>query len=466
MRRSGAALTEAPREGPPTPAMPLRDGPRPLQRMGSVTVGVSLPREWVEARGLGVGSPVFLTPLADGSILVRDRTPAERPLIARIPVRVDRPREHLFRSLVAAYLDGAQEFVVTEPGGLSAETRAIVRTFIRRTIHPEIVTEDDRSLYLRDVSRGADFEYAPLLRRLHQLAQRLQEEAGAVIEEGTRRAADDWARLDDEVDRHAWLIERILTMRSGSAPPRREAMPAGPAQILLVVRSLERVADHAVLIAHHGSRWAESSPPATSVRAVVGFHAEARRLLADSFAAAEGRDADASNDLLDTGEALHEQYQTLVGEALPHRDGRIPPHAGGVAHALLLQSIDRTVAYAQDIAEAGLDAGIQSRIRLELEASPAGATGPRRRPEASGGPAARRTRGAGAPATFAAAAGTTPPVSPRSRPPSRRRLDPSVGTRRADLPAFRPLPAPDGPDLRQREEFLARRSRATANNQP
>jgi phosphate uptake regulator len=230
------------------------DGSRRLQRMGAVTMGVSLPREWVGRHGLGVGSPVFLEPLADGSILVRDRTREEAPRTAEIRVRTDRPREHLFRRLVAAYLDGAQEFQVVEPGGLSSASLSVARTFVRRTIQPEIVSEDGERLHLRDVSRGSELDVAPLLKRMHQIVQRLHEEAAASFGGGLRGPADNWPARDDEVDRHAWLIERILALRAGAPGGGLASAFGAIPQLFVIVRSLERVADHAVQIAEHGAR--------------------------------------------------------------------------------------------------------------------------------------------------------------------------------------------------------------------
>ena len=339
------------------------DGSRRLQRMGAVTMGVSLPREWVGHHGLGVGSPVFLEPLADGSILVRDRTREEQPRTAEIHVRTDRPREHLFRRLVAAYLDGAQEFHVLETGGLSPDTLSVARTFVRRTIQPEIVSEDGERLHLRDVSRGGELDVAPLLRRMHQIVQRLQEEASTSFAGSLRGPTDNWPARDDEVDRHAWLIERILALRAGSPGGGQASSFGAIPQLFVIVRSLERVADHAVQIAEHGARWAETSPPARLVRSVSEFHTQARRLLADSFRAAEVGDADTANDLLDTGEALHAEYRTLVENTLTRRGGPALPGPGAIELALVLQSIDRTSAYAQDIAEAGLDSGVRGQLR-------------------------------------------------------------------------------------------------------
>lgn len=349
---------------------PRPEGARRLQRMGTVTMGVSLPREWVGQHGLAVGSPVYLRPLADGSILLRDRTASEPQRITQIQVRIDRPREHLFRRLVAAYLDGAQEFLVVEPGGLSAETRAIARAFVRRTVQPEIVSEEGDRLLLRDVSRGGDLDLPPLLRRMHQVVQRLQEEAGVSFSGATpRTSSEEWTQRDDEVDRHAWLIERILTLHAASPGSGVSTAFGAIPQVLIIVRSLERVADHAVQIADLGTRWAESSPPARLVRSVSEFHAHSRRLLAEAFAAAETGDADAANDLLDTGEALHEEYRTLVSSTIARRSPSAYPGPGIVELALLLQSIDRTAAYAQDIAEAGLDSGVRSQVAGPLIAA-------------------------------------------------------------------------------------------------
>ena len=335
------------------------DASRRLQRMGAVTVGVSLPRDWVGHHQLHVGSPVYLQPLPDGSLVVRSHGAEDARRVAEIAVRSDRPREHLFRRLIAAYLDGAQEFHVVERGGLTVETRAMARAFARRTIQPEIVSEEDGLLVLRDVSRGGDLALGPLLRRMHQVVVRLQEEAIGLVSNPQRTPSAEWSARDDEVDRHAWLIERILTLRA--VPTNDE--PALP-QTLLLVRSLERTADHAVLIAEHGGRWAETSPPARLVRIVLDFHAQARRLLMDAFTAARSGDADAANDLLDTGEALHVQYQTLLGSILARRTTPPLPEAGRTELALLLQSIDRTVAYSEDMAEAGLDSGVRGQLGL------------------------------------------------------------------------------------------------------
>lgn len=349
------ALTPAP---PPSGASARGlAGIRRLQRMGAVTTGVSLPREWVGRNHLTVGSSVYLESLDDGSLVVRGHAVEDETRVAEIQRSAGTPPEHLFRRLISAYLDGAQEFRIREAGGLSAETRSIAALFSRRTIHPEIVSDEGDQVILRDVSRGGELELEPMLRRMHQVVLRLHEGAGAAIRAGSEATPVDWGGRDDAVDRHAWLVERVLSLRPGS----RGSGFTGPLRsiprAIVLVRSLERAADHAVLLAEHGTRWKDTSPAPRLVGAVAGFHDQARELLAGAFPAALAGDAELANHLIDSGEALHAEYRALVESMLRHR---APPETGRVELALLLPSIDRTVAYAQDIAEAGLDSGVRA----------------------------------------------------------------------------------------------------------
>lgn len=369
---------------------------RRLQRMGTVTIGVSLPREWVGTRNLAVGSTVFLRALADGSLLIQDRDPSLDRASVEVLVQPDRSREHTFRDLVAAYLAGAREFVIREKDGITPETMAVAKTFARRTLQPEIVSEDRGVLVLRDVSRGAELDVAPLLRRMFQIVLGLQQEAARTWSEPDRWRGTRWEQRDDEVDRHAWLIERILALRlAGAVPGPDGGSPVDrPLQTLILVRSLERIGDHAVQIADHGLRWAETSPPDRLIRPVSEFHGQVMDQLRAAFrAASEERDALHANDVIDVGEALHATYTTLTEGLFTRSTGSGLSALAAVPLGLVLQSIDRTVSYAQDIAEVGLDRStvisVEDGAAATASSVPATVRAPRGLPRAgsrAGGP--------------------------------------------------------------------------------
>lgn len=355
--------------------------------MGTVTIGVSLPREWVGTRNLAVGSTVFLRALADGSLLIQDRDPTTDRASVEVFVHPDRSREHIFRDLVAAYLAGAREFVIHEKDGISPETVAVAKTFARRTLQPEIVSEDRDLLILRDVSRGAELDVTPLLRRMFQIVFGLQQEAARTWSEPDRWRGVRWEQRDDEVDRHAWLIERILALRlAGAVPGTDTNLPVDrPLQTLILARSLERIGDHAVQIAEQGLRWSETSPTERLVRPLTEFHGQVLDQLRAAFrVASEERDALHANDVIDVGEALHATYTTLTESLFAHGGSGGLSALAAVPLGLILQSIDRTVSYAQDIAEVGLDrstvvslaqGGATSPVERRIPAGPLPASG-------------------------------------------------------------------------------------------
>ncbi len=358
---------------------------RRLQRMGAVTVGVSLPRTWTGSRGLSVGSAVYLQPLGNGGIAVREGRPGSTISRAVLPVSASEPAEHLFRRLVAAYLTGVSEFVLTESPAISVETRQIARTFARRTVQPEVVSEDGGRLVLRDVARGADLAIRPMLRRMFQLVLDLHRDAERTWDASAPPVEGAFDVRDDDIDRHAWLIERILSLRVSGEPvtaPTDGSLEES-LQHLLVSRALERIGDHAVQLAECGSRLKDEPVPAPFLDAITAYHAQVLENFEQAFRVVDAPDATRANEVIDTGEALRTMHATL-SERFLARGGssRLSPMAIA-SLGLILQSIDRTAAYSEDIAQAGLDRALRRSIEIDrtmLDRAPP-STIPRRRTE-------------------------------------------------------------------------------------
>ncbi len=257
------------------------------------------------------------------------------------------PPEHLFRRLLGAYLGGAREFVVRERAGIGGRTREVVRTFCRRTRQPEVVSEEGGTLALRDLAFGSPVSLDQRIERMGRLVLELHRDA---VDSWYRMPFGEdgaWERRDDEIDREAWYVQRLSAL---SVHAHRDgARVLGP---WTVARSLERIADHAVTLGEVGRRLVDlpqGSGPVTSLRQ---FHEQAMAHLEGALGA---RDAARANDLLDVGEALIASGESLADRLLPIANGRGTPPATSAAVARLVESISRTIAYAQDIAPVALD---------------------------------------------------------------------------------------------------------------
>jgi len=278
---------------------------------------------------------------------------------ARLTLERQDPPEHLFRRLLSAYLSGARSFEVVERPRVSSATREVAREFCRRTRQPQIVRDHGSVLTLTVTDERDPPDMDEALLRLGDDVLAFHREA---VESWDRLPLGDdgaWARRDDDVDRESWVLERRLAREEREG--RAQARPAAAAWT--IVRSLERIADHAVTLGEVGPRLADLRADRSPVRELRQLHRQAMTHLADVLRSSDGSRA---NDLLDVGEALVASGRSLAERVLPAvGDGSMSP-ATAAAVARALEAIGRTVAYSQDIAQACFDRSLSAPPRTEL----------------------------------------------------------------------------------------------------
>ncbi|MGA8542191.1 MAG: PhoU domain-containing protein [Thermoplasmata archaeon] len=273
-----------------------------------------------------------------------------RPSVATVTVGPRESSEHLFRRLLGAYLGGAREFIVIERPEVTIGTREVVRTFCRRTRQPEVVFEEGGVIRLRDLAYETPVPLPERLTRMGRIVLAFHREAVESWSELPLGEDDYWERRDDEIDREAWYVQRLAALRLQLDPTGVTLL--GP---WTIARSLERIADHATVIGETGRRIVELPRGGAALTSLQQFHHQAMDHLEGVLNA---RDDAAANDLLDMGEALLVSGRALSDRLLPAVGGGTMPPATAAAVTRILESIGRTVAYAQDIAQVVLDRAI------------------------------------------------------------------------------------------------------------
>ncbi len=280
--------------------------------------------------------------------------PPDGAAVAHLAIAPNEPPEHVFRRLLGAYLGGAREFVLTESPSLGPTTREVVRSFCRRTRQPEILSDEDGVLRLRDLAYDSPVPLPQRLARMGRLVVEFHREAVESWTHSSLGTDGAWERRDDEIDREAWYVERLAALRLAQEGPRPTHLATWT-----VARSLERIADHAVTLGEVGRRLADLPQGAAPITSLRQFHRQAMDHLEGVLAASDGAGA---NDLLDMGEALLASGRALSERLLPGVNGGAMPPATAAAVARILESIGRTVAYGQDIAQVVLDRSISLAV--------------------------------------------------------------------------------------------------------
>ena len=318
---------------------------RKVQLTGGSTYTVSLPKEWAGSQDIEPGCRVNLYSRGEQLVMTRSGCgPEADKHVATITAGTEDPAM-LALSIGSAYVAGCDE-VHVEDIRTTEQRRALVRT-IRGFVGLEVMTEDETSLVARTMLDVGDLSPEQTLAQLERTTLEMHGRAIDAIVDADGEGGAQIARQDDDVDRLFALVSRGF-QRSLVDP----AVTMGTDDDLtafeyyMAARQLERVADHAEKIARTADRLA--GPPPDDVSGdLVAFGSRARSVVQQSLSGLLDEtgelgtviaDAEA---LLDDIEAMDEQ---LYGRQLDD----------GYLVGLVLDSIERTVQYGLNIAEAGL----------------------------------------------------------------------------------------------------------------
>ncbi len=333
---------------------------RRIQRTGGSTFIVSLPKNWVVARGLGPGDLLFFTPRADGSLAVYpeslDAPEGERRVVE---VTNDMEKEHLFRRLIAEYIAGYPLLEVRTPARMSARTREVVRSFAQRMIGPEILEETAESVVLQDVVGANPLPIPSIVRRMHQMVRAMQSDAMTALRERDPSIARDVVERDWEVDRLHWFLEKQVTsaLRDARLLASLDLTLPECSTYLLASRVLERIADHAVRIAETVAILGRETMPPKLLDALERMAQRAASGLVDALDSLDSRDIAKANEVIDGAEQLTRERDQILREITSKR-GRL-----AVGLAYVLESLERAAFYASDLAEIAINRAVESPER-------------------------------------------------------------------------------------------------------
>ncbi len=340
---------------------------RRIQKTGGSTYIISLPKNWVTARGLNPGDVLLFTPRADGSLTVFAESAGAVATERRVvEVSNDMETEHLFRRLIAEYIAGYPLLDVRTPGRMSPRTREVIRNFAQRMIGPEILEETAESVILQDVVGANPLPIPSIIRREHQMVRAMHADAMAAFRTRDASIARDVIERDWEVDRLHWFLEKQVTsaLRDARILATLELSLPECSTYLLASRVLERIADHAVRIAETVPILGREPTPERLVGELDRLAAAAATALTDALDSLDRRDIEKANEVIDAAKEVRRARDHVLHE-LTSKRGR-----PAVGLAYILESLERAAFYASDLGEIAINRAVESPPRVEPSALP------------------------------------------------------------------------------------------------
>ncbi len=335
---------------------------RRIQKTGGSTYIISLPKNWVTARGLGPGDVLLFTPRADGSLTIFAESSGPGETERRV-VEVDNgmDTEHLFRRLIAEYIAGYPLLEIRTEGRMSPKTREVIRNFAQRMIGPEILEETSEGVILQDVVGANPLPIPSIIRREHQMVRAMHVDAMAAFRTRDASIARDVVDRDWEVDRLHWFLEKQVTSALRDARILATLGLTLPecSTYLLASRVLERIADHAVRIADSVAILGRDPTPDRLAAELDRMSVAAATALSDALDSLDTRDIAKANRVIDAAHELTRERDHILRE-LSSKRGRL-----AVGLAYVLESLERAAFYASDLAEIAINRAVESPPRVE-----------------------------------------------------------------------------------------------------
>ncbi|MBT3772144.1 MAG: phosphate uptake regulator PhoU [Euryarchaeota archaeon] len=224
---------------------------RKLQVTGGATFTLSLPKKWVEEKGLEASDGVLVDWRPSGALRITPAAGMERTT-NQITLNIDDiPEGAMYDHLIGAYLSGADVIIVQDENGIDRTTKRTIRSMLRTVRGFEIAEEKENMVKMLTLMSASDMPLKASINRMYQQLTSLIRDEFEVLNGGNKEIIEDHEDRELEIDAMRLLIDRQVASLLDSylvadalKMGRREAV-----EYANISRSLERMADHANHIA-------------------------------------------------------------------------------------------------------------------------------------------------------------------------------------------------------------------------
>jgi phosphate uptake regulator len=336
---------------------------RRIQKTGTSTMTVSLPKDWINDHGLKAGDAVIIEVLPDGTLTL-DPTVEKKEKKLAISILIDNSEseEHLGRKLIGAYLAGYGNIQVKSKSGerIPLELKRTVKEFSNMMIGPEVIEETSDAIVLHDLSDPTELPQRKCVKRMQLIVSSMHSDSMIAFETKDDTLARDVINRDSEVDRLYWMVVKqydlILTDRKLA-----ERIGIGPYEglsLMLVARALERIGDHAEKIAKNTLSAIEVGKLTGQDMKIGDLSSSSLKVLEESMNAFFALDVEAANKAIDQGNILVQNCEQLRPKIRASSGMEV------VTKTTVLDSIMRTTMLAMDIGEITINGAMRKEVSM------------------------------------------------------------------------------------------------------
>ncbi len=333
---------------------------RKIQLSGGSTYIISLPKEWVEELQIKVGENITIMKNSNQSLsLFRHEQNNQKENIATIYLNQKDSGDSIKRKIIAIYLAGYKIIQIKTKGmKIPLEHSKSIRELIRSSmIGTEIVESSSDAITIQILTRLPELSFETALKRMYLMATNMIKESIESLEERDILHANGVINMDDEVDRFGLYMRRNLVLAIGNQNILEEMGLQRPADCLeyrTIVSKIERIADHAGLIAKRIKFIEDKIEPKIIIK-IKKLAEKSLQVFEEAITAIQNHD-------FQKGENVAEKVSKVIEEEREIMSNIKENEKNSTIIRFVLEDLRRIAEYAGDIAEVAIDENIHKII--------------------------------------------------------------------------------------------------------
>lgn len=332
---------------------------RRIQISGGSTYTISLPKKWIDELGIKNGDNMTIIKNANRSLTLFPGLDSERPTkCAVITIGQKDSEESIRRRVIALYLTGYKTIQVASKGvKIPSEHSRLIKDLVRKSmIGTEIVASDSESITIQVLTRLPELTFEIALKRMYLMTANMHREAIEALKKFDAEYAEEVIRMDDEVDRFGLYMMRTLIMAIQNASMLYDVGLGQPSDCLnyrTVISRIERIADHAALIAKRIRFLKEPLDPKI-LKEIESLSSDALSCFEGAILALGKKDHVMAEKVASSIAAVIEKEKNLMYGMRESKNSAVI--------RFILEDIRRTAEYSSDIVEVTINETIHNMI--------------------------------------------------------------------------------------------------------
>jgi len=340
--------------------LPSHEIIRKVQITGGSTYIISLPKDWVRNVGLKQGDYLTLTPLPDGSLKIQSKRGDSKPFRTVMEVNPKLSPEASVREFISRYLVGYDLIEIVFPEGTYSHRAAIKECMMKKMIGVEIIDEASNYVIVQCLAKPTELSVINATRRMMNITSHMLSDVVKCLNERNEEMLREVTEREDTVDKfYLFIVRQLKSVALGLLLPSdvglydfREVLG-----FRLVVKSVERVADHVNRIAKI-LLSDPSAPMVASLGTLKDVGAKVIDIYEKSIRALFERDINLGHDIVRAARDVGSKEEEVIGWML--KEGV----SVSVALPLrtIMESFKRIADYSSDIAEIAINLAIENPV--------------------------------------------------------------------------------------------------------